>query len=428
MRRWWLSLGIFCLVACGRVPARPAPLSDQIPTLLQVLPSGAQALGLRPKLLLLFSQAMDPTTIDEQSILLLPIVLSQDLVDSSLKLNREVDQENLTSVPLNFAMTPDQTLIVVEPAYDLQAGVEYTFVVTTRVLSQARLSFQQGGLHPFARYYRTLSPSAEPAPIAPQVSSSQPMTEPEPASPNEPTAAWDDFEAEIIDKSQEAIPLPPEPPLVEPMQPVAPLPTEEPSEPLPPETQPFIPPTDPPAEIPVETPIVAPVGKVVINELFYDAVGTDTNGVLFIELYGPAGQDISGYQLLFINGDDGKIYDTLSLPTSAHLGADGFYVIADAKSSAAIESFVVQADLIKNFDPQNGPDALQLFDLQGKIMDVLGYGTGLPPQAENGLATFEGTAAPDVINGHTLGRKVAGQDTDDNQADFIDQAVPTPRL
>ncbi len=122
----------------------------------------------------------------------------------------------------------------------------------------------------------------------------------------------------------------------------------------------------------------------------------------------------------------GHVYDAVHLPQGAAIPDDGFYVIADARTGSTTETSVVGADFVDNFDPQNGPDAVQLLDRDGFLLDALAYGNGVVPTAENGLATFEGTPSIDVLNGHSLERAQPGLDTDDNAVDFVDRDVPTP--
>ncbi len=167
-------------------------------------------------------------------------------------------------------------------------------------------------------------------------------------------------------------------------------------------------------------------GFVVINEIYYDAVGSDTDGILFVELYGTAGLSVAGCRVAFVNGDTGATTDSITLPEDAEVGGDGFYLIADSRDGQTGVSQVVGADLVDNLDPQNGPDAVQLFDRGGGLLDALGYGEGiLTPQVE-GNPTMEGTPAPDVASGHSLERASPGVDTDNNLADFVDRPVPTP--
>jgi len=194
----------------------------------------------------------------------------------------------------------------------------------------------------------------------------------------------------------------------------------------PPPVDPAPPPVVSPPPTPAPQPSPTPAPKVVLNEIYYDAVGSDTDGVLFVELFGTSGMEIGGYKVAFVDGADGSVDDTVVLPTDAHLRADGFYVIADSKNGSTSETGVSGADFVDNFDPANGPDTVQFLDVNGDLMDAVGYGGGVVPVADNGLATFEGSPSIDVLNGHSLERKQPGWDTGDNAADFEDVQTPTP--
>lgn len=163
----------------------------------------------------------------------------------------------------------------------------------------------------------------------------------------------------------------------------------------------------------------------VINELLYDVPGDDTNGVLFVELYGEAGADIGKYRLVFVNGDDGTTTEEIKIPKGARIPEDGIFLIADAKTGQGGVSAVAGADLIDNFDPQNGPDCAELLDDQGRLVDALGYGTPIVQTAGNGLACFEGTPTPKAPAASSLTR-TNGVDLNDNAGDFHTEAVPTP--
>lgn len=156
----------------------------------------------------------------------------------------------------------------------------------------------------------------------------------------------------------------------------------------------------------------------VINEFLYDITGSDTDGQLFVELVGDAGSDISGYKIVFVNGDGGAAMETITVPTAATIADDGLFLIADAKNGIAGDSFVPDFDFLDDFDPQNGPDCVQLLDDQGELVDAVGYGSPLPENAENGLPCFEGNPAADVPTGKSLSR-VGGVDTDSNVTDFV---------
>ena len=84
-----------------------------------------------------------------------------------------------------------------------------------------------------------------------------------------------------------------------------------------------------------------------------------------------------------------------------------------------------QFDWIDNFDPQNGPDGMELIDDNGLLIDSVVYGDGAVQLAEDGFILGEGSPAPDVGGGHSISRFPAGFDTDENSIDFL-EGVPTP--
>lgn len=153
-----------------------------------------------------------------------------------------------------------------------------------------------------------------------------------------------------------------------------------------------------------------------LSEVFYDAVGSD-NGLSFLELWGAPGTSLEGIVLEGVNGADGVVGPRLTL--SGVLPADGFFVVADDDGSGG--SAVAGADLVLNFDLQNGPDSLVL--RRGDVvLDALGYGEFGPDDVFAG----EGRAAPDGPAGTSLARRFANVDRDDNAADFVVLETPTP--
>ncbi len=154
-----------------------------------------------------------------------------------------------------------------------------------------------------------------------------------------------------------------------------------------------------------------------LSEVLYDATGTD-DGALFVELYGTPGTSLDGLVVEGVNGSDGSV--TVSIPLSGTLPADGLYVIADQASGGG--TLVPGADLLANFDLQNGPDSVVLRDAVGAVVDALGYGTFAAGEVFAG----EGSPAPDPAAGSSLARLFADVDTDDNAADFAALEVPTP--
>jgi hypothetical protein len=154
-----------------------------------------------------------------------------------------------------------------------------------------------------------------------------------------------------------------------------------------------------------------------ISEVLYDPTGPD-NAFVFVELWGAPGTVLDGFVLEGVNGADGAV--TPSVPLTGTIPSDGFFVVADDDGSGA--TGVANADLVVNFDLQNGPDSLVLRDAGDVVLDALGYGVFLAGEIFAG----EGTPATDPPSGTSLARAFADVDTDDNFADFVALAGPTP--
>jgi hypothetical protein len=151
--------------------------------------------------------------------------------------------------------------------------------------------------------------------------------------------------------------------------------------------------------------------KPVINEVVYDDAGTDDEE--FIEIYGVPGTDISGYTIDGHTASDGSVYATWTIPAATTIPADGFYVIGMAG--------VPNVDQVTATTIQNGtPDAIVLKDAGSVIIDALGYEMTNTPGSLP-ASSYEGTGyhgGPNWGCELSLGRKIDGKDTDDNQDDF----------
>jgi hypothetical protein len=153
-----------------------------------------------------------------------------------------------------------------------------------------------------------------------------------------------------------------------------------------------------------------------LSEVFYDASGSD-QGLVFVELWGPPGASVDGLVVEGINGSNGAVTHTLLL--SGVIPADGFFVIADDRGDGS--SDVAGADLVLEFDFQNGPDSVVLRD-GSSVLDAVGYGSFGAGDSFAG----EGGAAPDAPAGSSLARRFANGDSDDNATDFVVLTAPTP--
>ncbi len=153
----------------------------------------------------------------------------------------------------------------------------------------------------------------------------------------------------------------------------------------------------------------------VLSEVYYDAVGSD-DGQGFIEIFGAPGTSLTGLVIEGINGTGGTVTHTLAL--SGFIPADGLFVVADGLSGGG--TLVTDADLVLDFDLQNGPDSLLLRDASG-ILDAVGYGVFAAGEVFAG----EGSPAPDPAAGSAIARRYADVDTNDNAADWL-AGAPTP--
>ena len=73
--------------------------------------------------------------------------------------------------------------------------------------------------------------------------------------------------------------------------------------------------------------LLAPLafGQVILNEILYDTIGDDDTSIMYTELYGPAGTDLTGWTIVGINGNGGAPY--LTIPLSGSIPADGYFVV-----------------------------------------------------------------------------------------------------
>ena len=155
---------------------------------------------------------------------------------------------------------------------------------------------------------------------------------------------------------------------------------------------------------------VAPMA-VVLGEVFYDEEGDD-GATVFTEIVGPPGHSLAGWALVGVNGADGEVYRTVPL-VGVVIPSNGRLVVATADATGAT---LAARDVTGAVDWQNGPDAVQLVDADGVVVDALQYGT------DDGFEVGEGDPAADVAAGESLTRS---GDSGDNAADFS-AGPPTP--
>lgn len=153
----------------------------------------------------------------------------------------------------------------------------------------------------------------------------------------------------------------------------------------------------------------------ILSEVYYDAVGSDDT-LVFVEIFGLPGTDLSGLTLEGVNGSNGSVGPIVTL--SGFIPSDGLFVVADGDSGGVTS--VANADWVTNFDFQNGPDSIVLRD-GATVLDAVGYGVF----GAGEIFAGEGSPAQDAPAGMSLARRFADVDSGDNAADFT-VAAPTP--
>jgi Lamin Tail Domain len=166
----------------------------------------------------------------------------------------------------------------------------------------------------------------------------------------------------------------------------------------------------------------------VINEIDYDNVGTDTTE--YLELFNASGASIAlaGRQVILINGATNAPYQTIDLSPLGSLGAGKYLVIAP--DTVTVPAGVLQLDPLWSQDQlQNGaPDGVVLVDSVTKtVLDAIAYEGAITaatlPDFPAAVSLVEGTAldagvADSNTATKTLCRKANGVDTNNSNADW----------
>ncbi|MBK6766612.1 MAG: hypothetical protein IPG71_09950 [bacterium] len=164
--------------------------------------------------------------------------------------------------------------------------------------------------------------------------------------------------------------------------------------------------------------VLAPmaIGQVMLNEILYDTQSTDDTSIMYTEIFGPPGTDLTGWTIVGINGNGGAVYLTVNL--SGSIPADGYFVVGGGS--------VPNVDLVSPHDWQNaggpsGPqcDGLDLRNGQGTTVDHLCYGECAASETCEGEG---GSNAPDPFPSGGTNRVIARipdhSDTDNNATDW----------
>jgi len=175
---------------------------------------------------------------------------------------------------------------------------------------------------------------------------------------------------------------------------------------------------------------------VVINEVDYDQVGTDT--AEYIEIFNPssATANLAGLRLVLVNGATSQQYDAIDLSPAGSLAAGDYLVIAGA--GVTVPPSAKKLDPVWSLDQiQNGsPDGIAIVDPVTQIvLDALAYEGSVTAATladfSQPVSLVEGTPLPtSVADSNTVTRSLCrnpdGHDTNDAATDWTTCATLTP--
>jgi lamin tail-like protein/Big-like domain-containing protein len=176
--------------------------------------------------------------------------------------------------------------------------------------------------------------------------------------------------------------------------------------------------------------------KLVINEVDYDMVGTDT--AEFVEIANPSTTPatLAGLQLVLVNGATSTVYDTIDLSPLGSLAAGQYLVIAGPNVTAAPGALTLNPVWTQDQIQNGAPDGLALIDsVTHTVLDALSYEGSITAAQLTDFAApvslVEGNALPAATaDSNTVVRSLCrnpdGKDTNDAATDWTACATLTP--
>lgn len=174
--------------------------------------------------------------------------------------------------------------------------------------------------------------------------------------------------------------------------------------------------------------VLSQSGRIVINEVDYDQVGTDL--AEYVELYNPttSNASLAGLQLVLVNGATSTSYASIDLSPVGTLASHQYLVVAGAGVTVAPSALKLDPGWTQDAVQNGAPDGLALVDSVGHdVVDALSYEGGITAAMLPGftmpVSLVEGTQLPssvadsNTVTG-TLCRDPDGQDTDDAATDW----------
>ena len=183
--------------------------------------------------------------------------------------------------------------------------------------------------------------------------------------------------------------------------------------------------------------VLEAASHLVINEIDYDQVGTDSDE--FVEIYnGTAGAvSLAGIELVLVNGGvaPASPYLTINLSSAGTLAAGQYLVVGSATVTVPVATLKLEFATATNSIQNGAPDGAALVDTNtNTLIDALSYEGSITNASIAGLGTVslvEGTALDaGVADSNTvigsLSRLPDGTDSDDAASDWAFSSVPTP--
>jgi hypothetical protein len=171
-----------------------------------------------------------------------------------------------------------------------------------------------------------------------------------------------------------------------------------------------------------------PLPKIVINELYYNPSGADNDGRCFIELRGPAGASLEGFELVQLLGE-GSEQPIFAFDATHATGASGYFLLVQNGSVTVAPAGVNSA--VDNTGQGTSPDLINTANAvalrrHGVVVDAVAYSDELG-QCPTDQTLGEGKCArarkSDLNQPEwSLSRLPDGSDTDRNSVDFVTSA------
>ena len=177
--------------------------------------------------------------------------------------------------------------------------------------------------------------------------------------------------------------------------------------------------------------VVEFVGALVLNEINYD--NPDADSAEYVEVYNGTATDVdlTGYELILVNGNNNGVYANISLSDAGTLAPGQFLLVGAAGVSVPAGALSVTLPENPGGAIQNGaPDGIALVSAT-EVLDLVVYEGSMPSVnlgSAYGTVDFgDGTSLVDSNSSvGSIARKIDGVDSGDLSADWAFTSILTP--